>query len=203
VRSKPKKPVGVEVHPVTPERWPDLEKLFGPRGACAGCWCMYWKLPKAEYDKNRGEANKKALKKQVAAGEVPGLLAYADGQPVGWCAVAPRSAYPRLEHARTLKPIDDQPVWSVTCFFVARPFRGKGITVALLKAAIRHVAKSGGRIVEGYPVKPQQRYAETFAFVGVAAAFRKAGFTEAARPSPSRRIMRYVIKKPPRRGRTV
>jgi len=82
----------VAIHPLTAQRWPDLEKLFGPRGACAGCWCMYWRLPAREYRSSSGEGNRKAFRRIVKDGAVPGLLAYERGEPVGWCAVEPREA---------------------------------------------------------------------------------------------------------------
>jgi GNAT superfamily N-acetyltransferase len=184
----------LEFHPLTPERWTDLEKLFGERGACGGCWCMWWKLKRSEFMRQRGEANRKALKKIVDSGEIPGIIAYANSQPVGWCAVAPRQAYPALERSRILKRVDDKPVWSVVCFFVAKPFRGKGLSVKLLKAAIKHVRKNGGKIIEGYPVEPKKaRMPDPFAYTGLVSAFRKAGFVEVLRRSESRPIMRYNI----------
>ncbi len=176
--------------PLTPERWDEFAQLFGKNGACAGCWCMWWRLPRAQWVKQKGERNKKAIRKLVNQGEAPGILAYADGQPVGWCALGPREAFPRLATSRTLKPVDDQPVWSVTCFFVARPFRRRGVTVELLKAAVAFARERGARIVEGYPVEPKQEQADVFVYTGLASAFRKAGFKEIARRSPTRPIMR-------------
>ncbi|MFH0931574.1 MAG: GNAT family N-acetyltransferase, partial [Candidatus Zixiibacteriota bacterium] len=108
---------------VTPKRWKDLENLFGERGACGGCWCMWWRLSRSQFNKQKGEGNRKALKKIVDSGEIPGILAYADGKPIGWCSVAPREGFPVLERSRILKRIDEKPVWSVVCFFVAKPFR--------------------------------------------------------------------------------
>lgn len=182
-------------HPLTPERWADLEKLFGPRGACAGCWCMFWRLPRPEYHAGKGDPNREALHGIVDSGRVPGILAYAGGEPVGWCAVEPREAYPALERSRNLKPVDERPVWSATCFFVARPYRNRGVTSRLLRAAVDHVGAMGGRIVEGYPVEPREggRMGDTFAWTGFAGAFRRAGFTEVARRADTRPIMRYVI----------
>ena len=184
------------IHPVTPERWPDLEKLFGPRGATGGCWCMWFKLKRSEFESRKGEGNRRAMKGIVERGEMPGLLAYEKGEPVGWCAVAPREAYTLLDRSRVLKRVDDEPVWSVVCFFIAKPHRGKGVTTALLKAAVAFAAKRGARIVEGYPVDPRQgRIPETFAYHGLAAAFRAAGFQEVLRRSETRPIMRYVVSK--------
>lgn len=187
----------LEFHPLTPARWKDLEALFGERGACGGCWCMWWRLKRSQFEKQKGEGNKRALKKIVDSGEVPGLLAYVDGQPIAWCAVAPRETYPVLERSRKLKRIDDQPVWSVVCFFVAKPFRRKGVTVKLLKATLEYVKKQGGNIVEGYPVEPKKTgIPDAFAYTGLVSAFREAGFVEVLRRSETRPIMRYFIGKP-------
>lgn len=181
----------LEIHPLTPERWSDVEKLFGERGACGGCWCMWWRLTRSQFTKQKGAGNKKALRKIVAAGRVPGLLAYAGSQPIAWCSMAPREDFPVLERSRILKRVDNAPVWSVVCFFVARPFRRKGVTVKLLRAAVEYARARGARIVEGYPVEPRKgAMPDVFAYTGTASAFRKAGFTEVLRRSQSRPIMR-------------
>ena len=109
----PQAQIGVnpwEFHPLTPERWADFEKLFGKCGAGGCCWCMWWRLPKREFDAQKGEGNRRAMKAIVDSGLVPGILAYHEGQPVGWCSVAPREEFPRLERSRILKPVDNQPV---------------------------------------------------------------------------------------------
>jgi GNAT superfamily N-acetyltransferase len=184
----------VECHPVTPERWPDLEVLFGPRGACGGCWCMWWRLKRSQFVRQKGEENRNALRHIVVAGGAPGLLAYADGQPLGWCAVAPRESYAVLERSRILKRIDDAPVWSVVCFFVSKPHRGKGLTTTLLRAAVEYATTHGARIVEGYPVEPKKaRMPDVFAYTGLASAYRKVGFVEVARRSETRPMMRYFV----------
>lgn len=184
--------------PLTPKRWRDLEALFGERGACGGCWCMSWRLRRSQYDQQKGPGNKAAFMAIVATGPAPGVLAYSGGKPVGWCAVAPREVYERLENSRVLTRIDDQPVWSVTCFFVAKPFRRAGVSTQLLKAAVAHAAKFGGIIVEGYPVEPRKDpMPDVFAFTGIGSAFRKAGFKEVARRSSSRPIMRIELPADP------
>lgn len=187
-------PLKLQIHALTPARWPDFEKLFGKNGACAGCWCMWWRLPHAQWLAQKGEANRKAMRTLVKRGAVPGLLAYADSQPVGWCAVAPRADYPRFNTSRVLKPVDEQPVWSVTCFFVARAYRRRGITAQLLEAAAKFVRKQGARILEGYPVEPKRDQPDAFVYTGLASAFRKAGFKEVARHSLARPIFRRKLK---------
>ncbi len=178
------------VRPLTPARWDDFVALFGERGACAGCWCMWWRLPRSRWSANRSAGNKRAMKKLVDGGEVTGLLAYAGKEPVGWCSVGPRAAYAGLARSRTLKPIDDRPVWSVTCFFVARPHRKRGVTLALLEAAVAHARKQGAKIVEAYPVDPGKPWPDAYAFSGLLPVFRRAGFKEVARPSRTRAIVR-------------
>ena len=156
---------------------------------------MWWRLKRSEFERQKGEGNREAMKRIVDSGEVPGILAYVNGQAVAWCSVAPREAYSTLERSRTLKRVDDKPVWSIVCFFVAKPFRGKGITLKLLRAAIDYVDNHGGKIVEGYPVEPKGgRMPDTFAYTGLASTFRKAGFVEVARRSERRSIVRYIIK---------
>ena len=184
----------VEFHPLTPERWGDFERLFGERGACGGCWCMWWRLSTAQFKRDKGEGNRLAMKALVESGVVPGILAYDGGRAVGWCAVAPREEYPRLANSRILKPLDGQPVWSVVCFFVDKPHRRRGLTVALLRAAVDFVRERGGTIVEGYPVEPQKdSVPDVFAYHGLASAFLAAGFSEAVRRSPTRPIMRIAV----------
>ena len=153
---------------------------------------MWWRLKHSQFEKQKGEENKRALKRIVDSGEVPGLLAYADGHPVGWCSVAPREAFPRLGRSRILKRVDDRPVWSAVCFFVDKQFRRKGVAVRLLEAAVEHAKKHGAMVVGGYPVEPRKASTpDAFAFTGLASAFRKAGFVEVLRRSDTRPIMRY------------
>mgnify|MGYP003483711544 CR=1 FL=1 len=180
-------------HPLTQKLWRDFELLLGRNGACGGCWCMHWKLRGKNFDENRGDAARQMQKSVVDAKIVPGLLAYSEGYPVGWVAIEPRSHYPKLAHSRILKPIDDQEVWSVTCFFVEKKHRHKGIAVELLKAAVAHAKKNGAKIIEGYPVDTKKEEPAPFAFTGTAAVFQHTGFAEVARNSPTRPMFRFII----------
>ncbi len=189
-------PASLTFHPLTPDRWSDFVELFGPRGACGGCWCMFWKLSAREFNSLAHEGTKAAQHALVRSGTVPGLMAYAGDQAVGWIAVEPRSQYPRLAHSRILKPVDDAPVWSITCFFTRKDYRRRGVTLALLKAAIQHVKRQGGGIVEGYPIDAGgEDLPAVFVYTGLASAFQKAGFKEVGRNSKKRPILRYVIGK--------
>jgi GNAT superfamily N-acetyltransferase len=183
----------LDFHPLSPKCWSDLERLFGERGASGGCWCMWWKLRRSEYERKKGTQNKKAFKNLVLGGQTPGILAYFNGEPVGWCAVERREAYPVLANSRILAKVDDQPVWSIVCFFIHRSFRRKGVTVELLKAAVQYAGKRGVKILEGYPVDPKGALPDAFLYHGLADAFRKAGFKEVIRRSETRPIMRYYL----------
>ncbi|MFN2169107.1 MAG: GNAT family N-acetyltransferase [Anaerolineae bacterium] len=184
-------PPDLEFHPLTAERWTDFEGLFGPRGAYGGCWCMFWRLKRADFSRMQGDGNRAAMHAIVDSGEVPGLLAYAAGQPVGWCSVAPRERFGSLNRSPVLKPIDDTPVWSIVCFYIAKEYRGQGLTEALIRAAVQYAWQQGGQVVEAYPVDPQGRdLAPVSSYMGLPGAFARAGFMEVARPSAGRVIMR-------------
>jgi GNAT superfamily N-acetyltransferase len=185
---------GLSFQPATASRWSDVEELFGERGACGGCWCMYWRLPRGQWAAGKDNQNKKAFKEIVSLNQKPGVLAYAGKEPVGWCAVAPREEFLSLARSRVLKPVDDKAVWSITCLFVKKPFRRRGVSVALLRAAVEFAAKQGAKIVEGYPTTPtMEKTPDPFVFMGLPSAFKAAGFKEVARRSPTRPIMRFEI----------
>lgn len=189
--------------PLTPDRWDDLVALFGPGGACGGCWCMWWKTGQAGPQSERKLRNRRALKKIVTRGDEPGLLAYRGGQPIGWCAVEQRDRYPKLATSRVLKPVDNTPlpsIWSITCFFVKAGHRHQGVSRALIDAAKSFVATRGGRLIEAYPKEVD--FTKTGAnsmWTGHAGAFREAGFAEVARRTPTRPIMRLALE-PRERG---
>lgn len=192
----------IEVKPVTPGRWADLVDLFerpGPRGGkpvSSGCWCMYWRLPNAQFTEfwgrgtKRGTGNRAAMKKIVAQGREPGLLAYVDGIPAGWVSVAPRAEFPRLESSRALKPVDDRPVWSIVCFYIHASYKRRGVATQLLRAAVEHAGRRGADTVEAYPVRP----GDGDPYTGFRPMFEAAGF-EMIREGDRRSIMRYSIGK--------
>ena len=186
------------VLPATRERWADVAALFGAKGACAGCWCMWPRVTAAESRALGPEGRKKRFRGLISRDAVPGLIAYDGETPAGWIAIAPRPEYRRLEGSRVLAPVDDQAVWSVPCFFVRPEHRGKGLTVAMLKAACRWAASQGARIVEGYPNDPHAskspRMSAAFAWMGIVSSYTAAGFKEVARRSPVRPIMRKRVR---------
>lgn len=180
---------------VSKENWKDFEKLFGEKGACAGCWCMYWRISSSQWKKQQGAGNKRAIKRLIFSGKTPGLLAYDNGQPIGWCSVTPRAELIRLESSRIFKPVDDKPVWSIVCFFIDKNYRKKGVSVEFLNAAKKYVKSKRGKIIEGYPVEPKEgKYPDTFAYTGLVTAFTQTGFKEVTRRSETRPIMRFYLK---------
>lgn len=182
-------PIPVEYHPVTVERLPDLARFSERHGRFRYCSCMRWRMPSAAYQRSTKERRIAALDNRVRDGVPVGVLVYADGDPVGWCSIAPRETYGALERYRALPRIDDEPVWSVVCFFVDSHVRRQGVTLGLLRAAVEYALSAGARIIEGYPVEPGARL---YTYMGSPATFRQAGFREVATTSGGRLIMRYI-----------
>jgi GNAT superfamily N-acetyltransferase len=183
--------------PVTPDRWEDFETLFGERGAVGGCWCMWFRLKRSEFDAQKGEGNKQAMRAIIDSGRIPGILAYREDEAVGWCSVAPREEFPVLDRSWVLKRVDNQPVWSVVCFFIAKPYRHMGLSGRLLEAAVTYAGENGANIVEGYPVDPKKGSTpDVFAYTGLVTTFLQAGFVEVARRSETRPLMRYFFEPP-------
>lgn len=183
-------------NPLTTKNWKDLELLFGKNGACAGCWCMYWIMPRKEYDVKRKDGRTKSeMKKIVKKNLQPGILAYDNDIPVGWIAIQPRDNYLVLANSRVLKPVDDKKVWSIVCFFTHKDYRRKGLSTELIKNAVLSAKKRGAKIVEGYPIHTKNKNtAPVFIYTGTYSAYVKAGFKEVARRSETRPIMRFKVK---------
>jgi GNAT superfamily N-acetyltransferase len=182
------------IKPLTPKTWNDFVTLFGSAGACGGCWCMWWRLTRSKFEKQKGAANKRAIKKTVDKGTIPGILAYSEGEPFAWCSIGPRDEYPLLEHSRVLRRVDNKAVWSIVCFYIKRGYRRRGYLELLIKEALLFAKKKGADIVEAYPIAPKKQTADVFVYTGLLSSFRKAGFVEIARRSETRPIMRYSIK---------
>ena len=188
--------MNLSFHPLTINRWNDFENLFGERGACAGCWCMYWLMTRKEYDEKRKDGRTKTEMKEIVERKTaPGLLAYDNKKPIGWIAIQPRENYPVLANSRILKPIDDKSVWSIVCFFTHKDYRRKGLSIELIKNAVSFAKKRGSKFVEGYPVQTRNKNtAPVFIYTGIYSAFVKAGFKEIARRSETRPIMRFKVR---------
>jgi GNAT superfamily N-acetyltransferase len=190
---------GIQIYRATGDRWPDLEKLFGEKGAYAGCWCMFWRLERAEFKRLKGERNRAILRSMCETGPAPGLLAYEDGQAMAWCAIGPRESFRALDNSRILKRVDNHPAWSIPCFFVAKSYRQQGLMRVLIEGAVDYAQRQGAEIVEGYPIDldtPQlsgQRLTSYAGYMGIASAFRENGFVEVGRASETQLIMRRML----------
>jgi hypothetical protein len=185
----------MEIHPLTPGRWTDFEELFGPRGAYGGCWCMWWRTTRKEFEECQGDKNRQAMKELVEAGHVPGLIGYVEDQPAAWCALGPRDDFSSINRSRVLKKLDDTPVWSLPCLFVGKGFRGQNLAEGMIRGAVEYVRKQGGRMIEAYPTVPRKgKLPPVSSFMGFPDVFARVGFVECARPSEARMIMRCVVK---------
>ena len=192
----------VEIRPVTAQLWPALERFFGPSGAYSNCWCTFFRQPSKDFSagcRAEGVGNKELLRRLTLEGEVPGLLAFRDGEPAGWVSVAPREQFSRLTNSPLLRPRDEEEgIWSVVCFWAPKAQRGGRIADALLDAAVTHAYAGGARAVEGYPVDTSVKWSGRAAiYHGTVGLFDRAGFFVVRRPSPTRAVMRHA----PRRSR--
>ena len=183
------------ISPLTAERWPALEDLFGPAGASNGCWCMYWRIGPGYHDRPRAD-NKRDLQLLATSGRPPGLLAFDGELAVGWCELAPRAELTWLAHARYLQPVDDLPVWSIPCFFIRRAYRRRGVTGALIEAAVDAAAAAGAPALEAYPVDATVPGHTGNLYPGVASAFARHGFQVIVRRKPDRPVMRRQLSRP-------
>jgi GNAT superfamily N-acetyltransferase len=170
-----------EVRPVTADRWPDMVELFGANGASSGCWCMWFRVPSRVFSSNGNSGNRAAMQAQVKRDEVPGLLAYEAGVPVGWVSVAPRRDFARMEPRADRGIVSEEGVWSVVCFYIASGRRGEGIASALLSSAVEFARANGARALEAYPVDRATPISNGDAYTGVVSLYAKAGFREVGR----------------------
>jgi len=183
---------------ITPELWPDFEKLFGANGACGGCWCQSWRVPtgKQLWEKRKGRINKSATKKLILAGDMTGLLAYDGRQAVGWCSYGPRDQYARLSRMKPYHRDDTAGVWCINCFFIDKQYRQQGLARLLLNAALDYIRKRRIKIVEAYPTPltlDGKKLPGAFVYAGPLSLFEKAGFTIVQRFSYSRPLVRKEL----------
>lgn len=195
----------ITVLPANQVSWDDVQTVFGSRGYPASCQCQRFKVGPAQWSGTTQLERMQRLRRETHcdnpdSGTTSGLIAFLDGEPVGWCAVEPRSAYPKLPPARLAwkergEAKDDSTVWAVTCFAVRAGYRGRGITRALVQAAVDHARRQGARALEGYPMVPKQGEEITWGenHVGVRSIFAGAGFSEVAHPTLRRVVMRLEL----------
>jgi predicted GNAT family acetyltransferase len=187
-----------DILPLTPERWPAFEDLFGKQGACYGCWCVHFRLPPATRRVNDREANKAFIKRRIEDGPPPGLLAFADGRAVGWMQIGPRADVPEWNNkGRASAPLDVDPadaaVWAISCFFLRSSARGKGLTHRLVAAGLDFARQNGARLVEACPIRQSKDSRSIGLFVGSARVFEQAGFETVAERKAGRPLMRYAL----------
>ena len=185
--------MNLTIRPLTPSLWPALEALFGKGGASNGCWCMYWRIG-PEYHKRPRDKNKSALRRIVKQGPPPGLLGFDGELGVGWCQLTPRQDLRWLNRKPALEAIDDTPVWSISCFYVRRGYRRKGVMTSLVREALKTAKRANVPAVEAYPVDTTRPGSTSNVFTGTASAFRRLGFRTIARRQPSRPIMRHDLQ---------
>jgi GNAT superfamily N-acetyltransferase len=185
----------LRVRAVRPDDWDTVAALFGANGACGGCWCMWWRVPRGgrAWEAAKGVRNRRRLRERLQGGRIHAVMAYEGDAPVGWCSFGPRTDFPRLD---TVKALRHEPVpgtWSIVCFFIPARQRGRGVATALLRAAAREAFRRGAAVVEGYPVVParaREPVPAAFAWTGVPALFERAGFELAPGPGAARPIYR-------------
>lgn len=184
----------MKIRELSPELWPAFEALFGEKGACAGCWCMFWRTEKGEsFDDIKGAKAKRRMKALVMAGEALGALAFEGDEAIGWCSYGPRRSYARLDRAPSLACDDADQVWSVPCFFIHKGHRDKGVATALLAFAVKACQARGAAIVEGYPTAPTaagKRSPAAFIYTGLPSMFESAGFARTGPKKPGKQRMR-------------
>jgi GNAT superfamily N-acetyltransferase len=178
-------------HPVTTERLVDLARFSERHGTFAYCSCMRWRMRSTDFQRSTKEQRVRTLEDLVRRDTPIGVLAYLDGETVGWCSIAPRVSYGALERYRALPRVDEVPVWAVVCFFVDRHVRRSGVTLGLLQAAVAYARSSGADVVEGYPVEPGPRL---YTYMGSPATFLRAGFHDVTPRSQGRLVMRYDLR---------
>jgi predicted GNAT family acetyltransferase len=189
----------LSVQALTPERWDDFEALFGPSGACYGCWCTHFRIPTSQRKTMDGAAKKEFIRERISLGPPPGLLGYLEGQPVAWVQVGPRAELPQWNSEKTVsRPLDpadaeDHSVWAVSCFFMNSKDRGKGYSHRMLSEAVNFARASGARLLEGCPIERTKQSKSVGLYVGSQRIFEAAGFSEVAKRKDGRPLMRLVF----------
>ncbi len=183
----------LSIEPLSKKNWYKFVQLFGEKGACGNCWCMYFRLKKTAFNEGKKQdGNKNAMHDIVWKDKPTGLLGIYEGQAIAWCAFAPREDFMKLENSRVHKRIDDKPVWSIPCFFIHKNFRKQGVSVELLKGVTRYAKEKGIKIIEAYPAIPtQEKLPDAFVWVGLYTSFARAGFKIVDNTSKNRPMVRY------------
>ena len=193
---------GISIVPANEASWDDVHAVFGERGYPSTCQCQWFKIRDSEWRSVPVEELKERLREQTgcdhpASRSTSGLVAYLDGEPVGWCAIEPRTAYLRMARMRVPwadrdEDKSDDGVWAVTCFVTRVGFRKRGVSRALARATVDFARERGARAVEGYPLlnEPGREFTWGELYVGSRSIFADAGYAEVSRPTPRRAVMR-------------
>lgn len=195
--SYPRRSPRFDVRPVKPSNWTDLKRLFGTKGAYGGCWCMFFRQSGSEFNRKKGTPNRRALRALVDAGEPTGLLAYEEGEAIGWASIAPRCTYTRLRRSPLLVGDPEDPaIWSLLCLYIAPEARGRGVTHTLIAAGCDHARKQGARLLEALPRRSAEGRSSAELYVGTRALFAAHGFkeVEGERRSGGRLVMRRRLR---------
>jgi len=190
----------ISTRPLTPGDWPVIERLFGPNGACGGCWCMYWRLPRGGklWDEHKGAKNKRAFERLVTSGKVHGCFAFAGDEPVGWCCIGPRGDFPRLERTRALATDWSDTTWAVVCLYIRAGWRRRGIATRLVRSATDLARELGASELEAYPVRPKHEdkpVPAAFAWTGVPELFERHRFVTITPSDRSRDVYRRKFRR--------
>ncbi len=188
----------LKIRAVTIADWPNIETLFGGKGACGGCWCMWWRVPRGGklWEESKGEPNRQKLHDLVRTGRLHAVMAFHKDQPVGWCTFGPRDTFPRIRTVRALQRETCPGTWSIVCFYVASKWRNSGVARRLLEAATKMALSLGASEVEAFPVVPKKPPAPvppTFAWTGVPRMFEASGYVQIERAAELRPI---YVKRP-------
>ncbi len=180
--------------PLNKETWSDLQTLFGEKGACGGCWCMYWRLSHKEYESRKGQINREAFNNLINQDRPLGMLAFEDDLPIGWCSLSPKRTLIRLKSSRLFKNLNEvRSTWSITCLFIHKDYRNKGLSTKIISAAAEYALENGASIIEAYPILPKKsNMPSAFAWVGFVNSFKRAGFKKIIQVSESRLVMRLT-----------
>jgi GNAT superfamily N-acetyltransferase len=185
--------MAVTFKPLSKNTWTDLQTLFGKKGACGGCWCMYWRLPHKQYETNKGQGNKERLKSLIHQQEHLGVVAFDSNSPIAWCSASPKSKLPRLNTSRLFKnKVENKGGWSITCLYVHKDYRGRGMSGKLISAAADYAFGNGATNIEAYPIIPKSKLPAVFAWVGFVKSFEQAGFKKIVQVSDTRVLMQLT-----------
>lgn len=199
---RPPEPIALErldVLPATAERWPDVVTLLGGNGE-RGCWCQAWRGSAGGPPSATVAGNRARLEADIRSGAfAPGVIAYLDETPVGWCGLGPRAAMPRLVNSRTIPRVDDAPAWSIGCFVVRTGYRRRGVGRALLRGAVTYARSQGAPCVEAYPIDPAgARVSTSFGFTGFTSMFEAEGFRRVLlTDAHSAGLPRWLVRREP------